>query len=218
MKNGMKCSKARRMMDELLDGDLGEEERAELEAHLERCAACRNELQAIRKAIRYASEASRVEPGREQIERASAAIRSRIEVEGPRRFIFWPAPARIALGVFILALSVGSGLAVGAHYFPRVVIERVEVIVEKEKEVIKEVLVEVRVEGPVRVVYRRWRPAPTPTVPPEEPESIAPEQPEVTAPEEAPPPEDVEPVLPGEGEQAYAYLPPEDVETFLPLL
>ena len=64
----MNCKKATRLMHELLDGDLGEQGQAELQAHLERCSACRNELRATRKVISHASEAFRVEPSREQIE------------------------------------------------------------------------------------------------------------------------------------------------------
>ena len=168
------------MMDELLDGELGEAAQDELKGHLSGCPTCRNEFRALQTTTQLASEAIRVESSEEGLDAISAAIRNRIDAEESPRFIFSRLAALAGLALLIFGLGLGSGLAVGAKHCPKVITERVEVpVIQKEI---------VRVEVPVveeKVVIRYVRvrqPGPRPAVDHERKPAL-PEHPQPTEPE-----------------------------------
>ena len=53
---GLDCQSARRLISELLDGELDNSLHAELEFHLEDCRSCRNELDSLRNLLRLAND------------------------------------------------------------------------------------------------------------------------------------------------------------------
>ncbi len=48
----MRCEKARRLINPMLDGDLDEQHRRDMEAHVASCPACRSELEGLRRSVR----------------------------------------------------------------------------------------------------------------------------------------------------------------------
>lgn len=148
----MKCRNARRMMDDLLDGDLRESQREELTAHLTNCASCRKELQAMERIKALAAEALEADPARERLEAISASVSAHIQAEEERGFAFRPFHVRASLAAVIFVAGLGGGVFLGATRFPKIVTERIEVPVAR-----KEV---VRVDVPVveeRIVTRYLR-------------------------------------------------------------
>lgn len=97
----MECEAAMERLWALIDGELGEEERAGVEAHVGRCAACGRALEGLRGLD--ARLRSAVEPGRRAAGEVSRRVMARL-APGRARLSGW----RLAAG---LALSAGAGFA-----------------------------------------------------------------------------------------------------------
>ena len=171
----MNCKQARRLMQEIADGTLGDH--TELDQHIAQCPRCRLEWQALQRIEGAVASIARCEPPAERLERATVGALRTIERQRPRASaglsrLGWAAAAALLIAVFAI------GLYAGRTVWPREVIvtETVNVpevrkeIVEVEVPVIKEKLVVKRV--PVvrtRIVYRDREVAkPVPVVTPAE--------------------------------------------------
>ena len=86
-----------------LHGDITDEERRRLDAHLDRCAACRGTLAAFAEQRRIMAGLRHVPPPRD----LGARVRAGIERDGPARRHWWQRPPAIFAGV-------GGGLALVA--------------------------------------------------------------------------------------------------------
>jgi anti-sigma factor RsiW len=164
----MKCRKARKLIQELLDGTLGD--RGELDEHIAACGECRAELAVLQQIDMAVSGVVGGDIPDDVLERISATVLPQI-AERERRPVGLFAFRWAALAMTAAALIVGLG--VGRWAWPRettvTVVERVPVVQEKIVEV-KVPVVRERVvvkEVPVvrtRVVYRDREPAPVTTL------------------------------------------------------
>jgi len=105
------CTEYREMFDAFLDGELDEDGRRALEAHVEKCEACRAELELWRRTVRLVSEMPRRRAPRDFAERVLRQLRRR-EAPSPRPKIItfaWsrllPVAAMFVL-VFVLIFNV----------------------------------------------------------------------------------------------------------------
>lgn len=128
----MNCRKAQRFINELLDGELREKDRQELQAHLDRCARCRQlqeELASIKEKI---VPAAKMGPS----DRVWEKLRSRLQAEvipqlqaettGPVRertgrriadLFRGPAPAfKYALASLVLVAFIAGAFYLGRYY------------------------------------------------------------------------------------------------------
>jgi anti-sigma factor RsiW len=102
-------------LSEYLDGELANEERLAVEAHLGECEACRTTLLELRAVVQQAAALPRLEPTRELWKEIATAIdtptdTSIVQFPGAarrRRFTF-SVPQLAAAGIAIMAISAGS--------------------------------------------------------------------------------------------------------------
>jgi anti-sigma factor RsiW len=86
-----------------LDGELSEDEREAVKAHLEACASCSEDLRRFKAADAGLRALPPVEPSPFFAARVAAAARALNEYHGPfRRFVLYPVPAAAALTAFII--------------------------------------------------------------------------------------------------------------------
>jgi len=115
----MKCEDARPLLDGLLDGELGKAERADVLAHLDACAACREEADALRSLLaRAASLPAELEPARDLWPGIAARLGSPAGQEEPAllpferpRATWWARPAFLAAAAAAL-VALSSSLTV----------------------------------------------------------------------------------------------------------
>jgi len=98
------CQDVRRRLWALIDGDLDEADRAEMETHLTGCEACRREM-AVRRRVWAALDLDAVPPGRDLTQRVlnRVALASRRRVR--RRRLAWGGVAAAACLVLAVTLS-----------------------------------------------------------------------------------------------------------------
>ncbi len=152
----MNCKQARRLMQEIADGTLGDH--GEFDRHIAQCPGCRLEWQALQRIEGAVANIARCKPPAERLERATVGVLQTIERQRPRSLarlsrLGWAAAAALLIATFAM------GLYAGRTVWPREVIVKVpevhEKIVEVEVPVVKERVVVKRV--PVyktRIVYR----------------------------------------------------------------
>lgn len=128
----MKCRKAQRFINELLDGELREKDRQELQAHLEKCARCRElheELASMKEKI---VPAGQVEPSARVWENLRNRLQAEIipqlqaEAAGPVKertrtriaeLFRAPAPAfKYALATLVLMAFIAGAFFLGRYY------------------------------------------------------------------------------------------------------
>jgi anti-sigma factor RsiW len=111
----MWCRTATRLLSAHLDDRLGERRRADLDAHLARCAACREDLEALRAASQSLRSLGRAEPPP-----GLAARVVRAAMAAPRREpswlerllpLTWPVAAATAAAALALAITVPAPAA-----------------------------------------------------------------------------------------------------------
>ncbi|MHB8054484.1 MAG: anti-sigma factor family protein [Candidatus Aminicenantales bacterium] len=121
----MKCSQAHELIGELLEGTISEDDRRELEIHLESCRECRELLADFREIKTQAAELPKIEPSpavwpnvldgvrrarREKLTRASATI-------GWWERLFAPGRPRYALAAALsLGLVIGGAVLIRAPW------------------------------------------------------------------------------------------------------
>ncbi len=108
------CHRLRKMFSGLLDGELGDADRAALEAHLKACDACREELALWRRTLEAVSSLPTVEAPTGFADRVAARI-ERGGAAGPGKIIkFWskvlPVAAMFVLVSGLTLLAVRNGL------------------------------------------------------------------------------------------------------------
>lgn len=107
----MSCEQ-RYLVDEYLDGELGQDEAAAFEAHLGTCASCRSELEAVRALIKATGELPReLEPERDLWPQTAEQLRPVEKGGGKRRWILGGgALAVVGLLAALCAGVIGVGL------------------------------------------------------------------------------------------------------------
>gem|GEM_PF-3258205 len=118
----MSCEELSEELSAYLDGELSSQERAALEAHLERCPRCREELASLRAVSTLVASLPQVEPS-EQFRRA---LNREISAHRPRR---WLRPLPIFAGDLIPGLAVAALLLIAvtvAFVIPRLTSPRRE--------------------------------------------------------------------------------------------
>jgi len=95
----MSCENIETMLIAYLDGKARENERREVEAHLETCAACRTRAEEFRRVWSMLEEVPAVEPSLG----FDARVRQRVAAEPRPRLFAWPVPQpRFAFAVALL--------------------------------------------------------------------------------------------------------------------
>jgi anti-sigma factor RsiW len=123
----MNCREVRALLDDLVDGDLSEEHRREVEKHLERCVECRTSEAGLRALLARVGALSRsLAPARDPwpgiVSRITAGevIEHDFAGEGRRWYLLGAAAA--AAAVLIVAVSVVMAVLVGRERASRVVL------------------------------------------------------------------------------------------------
>ncbi|MFQ5809017.1 MAG: anti-sigma factor family protein [Armatimonadota bacterium] len=145
----MRCRKARKLIQELMDGALGD--RRELDAHLGGCTACRRELAALQQIDAAVRDVVTCDVPEEALNRLSAGVLPALAAQEARPVgIFalrWAAAAMIAAALL-------AGLAAGRWLWPRqVTVTRVERVTEVREKIVEVEVPVVKVEE--RVVVKR---------------------------------------------------------------
>jgi hypothetical protein len=105
----MKCDLPVELLNGYLDGELDEQQKAQVEAHLKICPACQEELAALRKMDDYVRDSVLEEPSREFIFTLNRRVMDKVRRAPRIRFfrltsIF--APAAVALLILIILINV----------------------------------------------------------------------------------------------------------------
>ena len=107
----MECSAARKLLTAAVDGELDFHESADVEGHLEGCAACRAQFEAeraLRSAVGRSASYYRAPPALEARIRTVLPATSVAHVSvPPRRFWQWPIAVGALATVFAIAATVG---------------------------------------------------------------------------------------------------------------
>jgi hypothetical protein len=133
------CTKFEEQTVDYLADELGDEQRAALEQHLEGCAGCRTRLEDYRLIVSTYRELPEVEPSRESTE--TILEESRIEVAGGRVASIAP-PERsrsrsyVAIGIGLAAM-VALGLALWWEHARRVEQEAIAIEAAAERDLLK---------------------------------------------------------------------------------
>ena len=113
----MRCKKFKEKIILDLYGELSEEEKADLESHLQECAECSRDLEYTRKVFQAVEYSKRAEIPVANWERAWEGISSTVK-EKPKRqisFLLFPKWAYAAAGV---VLVFALGIIIGSLWFP----------------------------------------------------------------------------------------------------
>lgn len=109
----MDCRRAERLMDELLDGDLGRSRRWALEGHLAQCERCAERFEQLYALDRLARRIEVASPGGDFVERVMARIGAeerKARLQAPARKGRWVAAAA-PVAVVVLAGALGRWVA-----------------------------------------------------------------------------------------------------------
>jgi hypothetical protein len=97
------CGRISRKLSAFLDGELTEDEREAVKAHLGTCASCSEELRLFKAADDGLRALPAAEPPPFFAARVAAAARALNVYHGPfRRFVLYPIPAAAALAAFLI--------------------------------------------------------------------------------------------------------------------
>ncbi|MGB9907446.1 MAG: anti-sigma factor family protein [Candidatus Saccharicenans sp.] len=128
----MRCHQAQRLINELLDGELGAGDRRQLQAHLDSCAGCRElyqDLKAIKETVAPAAE---IEPSKRIWPKLESRLRAEVipglqaestrsskakPARGANRWFQLARPAfKAALAMFIFLIFIAGAFYLGRHY------------------------------------------------------------------------------------------------------
>jgi anti-sigma factor RsiW len=112
----MRCDDVRKLLVEFMEGELGAEEQAEAQAHLDDCGACGAELEAFKRTMALLEDDGYEEPSPFYWTRFEAGLRARLR-ERSRRFVLVPrlenlAPRLAPIAVAVLFFCVGLGVGI----------------------------------------------------------------------------------------------------------
>jgi hypothetical protein len=118
----MKCAKAKKLINEYIDGDLATAKASSLEEHLDACPDCQELLKDFQQIKQKANGLLKAEPSGQTWFRIQARLKEKTKapVPGPRvRFLFFPARLRYAVSTALLLL-----IAAGAVFISLRVLNR----------------------------------------------------------------------------------------------
>lgn len=124
----MKCDLPIELLSGYLDGELDEQQKAQVESHLETCPACQEELDSLRRIDQRVRDRVFEEPSREFVFTLNRRIMDKIRV-APRRSLFRLTPifAPVAAGLLILVILINiSPSKKNAGINDRVIYEKLE--------------------------------------------------------------------------------------------
>jgi len=99
----MKCNEIQARLSEYLDGALGAEEAAALEGHVAQCAACKGELEALRRTVQAVGELPRCAAPAGFRDKVVQRIRAESAVEARPRIVYlWPRLAAVAAMLLVV--------------------------------------------------------------------------------------------------------------------
>lgn len=106
----MKCDLPVELLSGYLDGELDEQQKAQVEAHLKTCAACQEELEALKQIDEQVRERVYEEPSREFVFTLNRRVMDKVRVAPRRSFfrltpIFAPAAAALLILVILINVS-----------------------------------------------------------------------------------------------------------------
>lgn len=118
----MKCSKAKKFINEYIDGDLDKEKAASLEKHLDDCPDCQQVLKDFQQIKQKAKGLAKMAPSGQTWFRIQARIREKTQVPIPEprvRYLFFPAHLRFAVSAALLLLVAAGAFIIGSRIWNR---------------------------------------------------------------------------------------------------
>ncbi|MCX7925966.1 MAG: zf-HC2 domain-containing protein [Fimbriimonadales bacterium] len=115
----MHCEQVRNLLNDYIEGSVSGAIRDRLEAHLERCAECRRELQFMQSIWRGLSEMPEVAPPADLHARIMTHVRANVRArEAHQRVAFWrwAGAAAVAAGLFLMGFFVAQSDGVQAAF------------------------------------------------------------------------------------------------------
>jgi anti-sigma factor RsiW len=112
----MRCDDTQKLLVEFMEGELGAEEQARVQAHLDECGTCAAELEAFQRTMVLLEDDGYEEPSPFYWTRFEAGLRARLR-ERSRRFVLVPrlenlAPRLAPIAVAVLFFCVGLGVGI----------------------------------------------------------------------------------------------------------
>lgn len=106
----MKCDLPVELLSGYLDGELDEQQKAQVEEHLKTCPACQEELAALRRMDEYVRDGVYEEPSREFVFTLNRRVMDRVRKAPRARFlkltpIFAPAAAALLILIILINIS-----------------------------------------------------------------------------------------------------------------
>jgi len=118
----MKCAKAKKLISEYIDGDLGTEKASSLTKHLDACQDCRKLLEDFQQIKQKAKGLKKTDPSGQAWFRIQERLKEKTQapVPGPRvRFLFFPAQLRYAVSAALLIFVVVGAVVIGVRIWNR---------------------------------------------------------------------------------------------------
>jgi tetratricopeptide (TPR) repeat protein len=118
----MKCSKAKKFINEYIDGDLDQSKASSLEKHLDDCPDCQQVLKDFQQIKQKAKGLAKMEPSGQTWFRIQARIREKTQVPIPEprvRYLFFPARLRFAVSAALLLFVAVGAFIIGSRILSR---------------------------------------------------------------------------------------------------
>lgn len=85
----MICMKAKKLLSAYIDGELTDEQRQQIESHLQSCDDCKKEMLELRQTKRMVASLRRYEPSEEWVNRTLAQLTSQAPQTAEKKSLFW---------------------------------------------------------------------------------------------------------------------------------
>jgi uncharacterized membrane protein YccC len=118
----MKCTKAKKLISEYIDGDLNSSKAFSLEKHLDACPDCREILKGFQQIKQRAKDLAKAEPSGRAWFRILARVKEKLQAPIPEpqvRFWYFPAHLRYAVRTALVLLIAVGAVIIGSRIWNR---------------------------------------------------------------------------------------------------
>jgi hypothetical protein len=118
----MKCTKARKYINDYIDGDLDAGRVSSLEKHLDACPDCRKLLEDFQKIKQRAKNLTKADPSGQLWFRIESRLKTKSQYPeklSRERFLLFPARLRYAVGAALLVFIVAGSVVIGLRIWDR---------------------------------------------------------------------------------------------------
>jgi predicted anti-sigma-YlaC factor YlaD len=105
----MACGRYRELMMASIDGEIGPEDRADLESHLAECAECKSEFEGLARVSRLVGEIELPRPSQEDMMRYWPSVYAKIERGAGWGLVIAGALIWVGYGVYLFITDPGTG-------------------------------------------------------------------------------------------------------------